>query len=228
MVDNAIIVAGGQGNRMNSKIPKQFLLLCGEPVLFYSIRAFYAANTKTNIILVLPQAYIGFWKDLCTKFMFEIKHTVVEGAETRTGSVANGLKIVNEGEFTAIHDGARPLVDVVLINRLTAEARKYGNAVPAVSPVESVRVTSGPDSKPVDRSQIKMVQTPQVFRTEELRKAYQRMHSLPQTDDASLMELEGVRIHLTEGTNENLKITRSSDIVIAEALLKHRDAMPGV
>jgi 2-C-methyl-D-erythritol 4-phosphate cytidylyltransferase len=216
---SVIIVAGGSGNRMNTEIPKQFLLLNNKPVLFYSLEAFYVYNPKIQIIVVLPESFVQLWNSLCKEFHFPIKHKIAIGGKTRFDSVKNGLQKVTNGGFVAIHDGARPLIDKNIINYLFEEVKKYGNAIPVIFINESVRKICDTENKIADRSKLRLVQTPQIFKTEDIHKAYQQEYQEYFTDDASVIETLGIKIHLSKGNSKNIKITQTDDLKIAQALL---------
>ena len=220
MKQSVIIVAGGSGSRMNTEIPKQFLLLNDRPVLFYSLEAFYNYNPDIQILLVLPHIHIDFWKSLCKEFDLKIKHKIIEGGNTRFVSVKNGLSAIEDNCFVAVHDGARPLITADTIHRLFEKAKKYGNVIPVVDVNESIREISIDGNKIADRSKFKLVQTPQIFKSEDLHAAYKQEYKIEFTDDASVVETLGIKIHLAKGQANNLKITQPSDLKIAEAFLK--------
>jgi 2-C-methyl-D-erythritol 4-phosphate cytidylyltransferase len=204
---------------MNTEIPKQFLLLNDKPVLFYSLEAFYAYNPEIQIIVVLPEIYVELWKSLCKEFHFLIKHEIAIGGETRFKSVKNGLQKINNSKFVAIHDGARPLIDRATINLLFEDAKKHGNAIPVVPINESVRKICETGNKITDRSNLRLVQTPQIFKTKDFHKAYQQEYQEYFTDDASVIETIGIKIHLSKGNPKNIKITQAEDLKIAQAFL---------
>lgn len=220
----AIVVAGGTGTRMGAEIPKQFLLLNGEPILMYSLKVFQSIASIQEIILVLPEHQIDVWKDLCNKFHFSIKHSIIAGGETRFQSVLNGLNAVNNTKaLVAIHDGVRPLVSVSTIERCFAEAEIHGNAIPAIKPVETIRYLDEKGSYPLNRDRVMLIQTPQVFNASIIKKCYQVQWQPSFTDDASVAEFSGEKINLVEGNRQNIKITTPQDIAIAEMFLKNRE-----
>lgn len=216
----AIIVAGGTGTRMGSDVPKQFLLLMGEPILMHTIRVFYGISSITELILVLPESQIDYWNDLCKHHNFNIAHTIVKGGETRFQSVSNGLaKINNLDALVAIHDGVRPLVSKEVIENCYIDAEQFGNAIPVIKPVESVRLSEKASTYPFDREKVYLVQTPQVFKSSIIKKCYETAWQPSFTDDASVVEFSGENIHLVEGNRENIKITTPLDLKIAELIL---------
>lgn len=216
----ALIVAGGSGSRMGAEIPKQFLLLAGKPILMHSIERFRKFYEAVRIIVVLPEEYIKYWEDLVKEFSFSVQHDIVTGGSTRYQSVKNGLRNIEDDSLVAIHDGARPLVSTDTIKRCYDGAEKYGNAVPVMNASDSVRMITEQGSLPLNRLFIRFIQTPQVFRTDIIRKAYLQDFQPDFTDDAILLEKTGETIHLVEGNRENIKITNPEDLMVAGALLE--------
>ena len=215
----ALIVAGGTGERMKSEIPKQFIEIAGKPILMHTINKFREFYNSIDIIVVLPENQLRFWSDLQKKYSFSVPHTLVKGGESRFYSVKNGLEFIDEPGLVAIHDGVRPFVSIETIKRCFEAAGKLGNAIPVISPSDSLRMVTENGNEPVDRTKIKLIQTPQVFRTDLIRNAY-RQDYLPEfTDDAMVLERTGEKINLVEGNRENIKITNPEDLLIAGALL---------
>ena len=216
----AIIVAGGKGERMNADVPKQFLEINGKPILMHTLEAFMNFDASLQLILVLPAAQIDFWETLCEAHDLNMPHQIVAGGQTRFHSVKNGLNVVKSPSLVAIHDGVRPLVSKDTIARCFDTAEKFGAAIPTMDSIESIRFVDANGSKSVDRTAYKMVQTPQVFDAELLKKAYEQEFSVLFTDDASVVEAMGVTVHLVEGNRENIKITTEFDLIVAERLLE--------
>ena len=215
---SVIIVAGGTGKRMGTEVPKQFLLLKQKPVLFYSLETFHAFDPNIQIILIIPETHFDYWKSLCKEHLLDVPLVLEKGGNVRFESVKNGLKRVPDG-LVAIHDGARPLIDRQTILNLFSEAEKKGNAVPVQPVNESVREITEAGNHTVDRSKLYLVQTPQIFKSEDLHRAYQQDFRDFFTDDASVVETLGIKINLVETTSPNIKITRPEDLKIAETLL---------
>jgi 2-C-methyl-D-erythritol 4-phosphate cytidylyltransferase len=211
-------MAGGTGTRMGTDIPKQFLELAGKPLLMHTIERFHAFDEAIKIITVLPDNQFVFWEELQKKYSFSISHALVAGGPTRFLSVKNGLKEVDEKGMVAIHDGVRPLVTTGTIKRCFADAEKFGNAIPVISPSDSMRMITEQGNIPVSRQYLRIIQTPQVFDAKLIKKAYLQDYSPDFTDDATLLEKTGENIHLVEGNRENIKITNPEDLIIAEAL----------
>lgn len=222
MQHHVIIVAGGSGSRMNNAVPKQFMILAGKPVLAYSIEKFRAFDANINIIIVLAEEHIATWNKLKAEYHIDAPHTIALGGPTRFHSVKSGMNAINTMEgIVGIHDGARPLASAALILECYTMAAKHGNAIPAVAPAETVRELDGAISKQLDRTQLRLIQTPQCFNLEALKKAYEQPYNDLFTDDASVLEANGGRIFLVDGERTNLKITTAADLHIAEALLSN-------
>lgn len=216
-----LIVAGGRGTRMGGPQPKQFLELAGRPVLMHTLEAFDRWDASARLIVVLPEDQIDTWKRLCGAHAFGRIHRVVAGGETRFHSVRNGLGSVASNGLIAVHDGVRPLVAPSVIAACFAAAADGGAAVPVVPVVESVReVDADGGSRPVDRTRLRVVQTPQVFRADVLRAAYCLPYDPRFTDDASVVEASGVAVRLVPGNRENIKLTTPMDLLLAEQLMR--------
>jgi len=205
---------------MKSSLPKQFLLLDGKPLLMHTVERFRSFDVNMEIIVVLPAEHISLWESLVTEHMFDITHRGVPGGEERFHSVKAGLALVTDEALVAIHDGVRPLVSHDTIWRCFADAEEFGSAVPFVEPADSVRILDGDDSRPLPRREIRLVQTPQVFRSSVIIAAYERGFDPSFTDDATVAEAAGIKVHLTHGNRENIKITTPEDLAVANTLLK--------
>ena len=216
MKNTIIIVAGGKGLRMGGDLPKQFIPLQGKPVLMHTLEAFYKWDSTAGLLLVIPEEHESYWKMLCKELNFKIPHRVVYGGETRFHSVRNGLREAEEDQLIAVHDGVRPFVSGDVISSCFAMAEIYGAAVPVVPMIESVREVSGSESRTFDRNRLCIVQTPQVFQADILRRAYEQPFDERFTDDASLVEALGHKIRLVDGNRENIKITTPIDLRYAE------------
>ena len=230
----ALIVAGGKGTRIKSKVPKQFLELNGKPVLLHTLEAFYRYSEKINIILVLPEDDFHTWKSICEKYKFTKNIILQKGGESRFQSVKNGLAKIEGDGLVAIHDGVRPLVSEDIIGASFRLAAVHQSAVAAVRLKESIRMTDQAclpegssarrqdNTKAVDRSRFRLIQTPQTFQVQLIKKAYEMKEDPSLTDDASVAERSGHIISLFEGSYENIKITTSEDLIVAEALLNSK------
>lgn len=204
---------------MNASLPKQFMLLKGKPVLMHTIEAFAHSDYSPSIILVLPSAFHEYWDNCCKENDFQIPHRVVPGGATRFESVKNGLDEIKEEAVIAIHDAVRPVIANEIISRSFQIAEEKGNAVVAIKSRDSVRKSVGEKSEALDRENIYLVQTPQTFRSEIIKKAYEQAFSPEFTDDATVVEKLGLNINLTEGSPKNIKITFPEDLFIAEHFL---------
>jgi len=215
----ALIVAGGSGKRMGAEMPKQYLEIAGRPVLMHTLERFKAFSDSIEIIAVLPENQLRFWGDLQKKYSFNIPHTLVKGGKARFYSVRNGLKFIEDPGLVAIHDGVRPFVSIDTIRRCFETAERLGNAIPVIPPSDALRMVSEQGSKPVNRLLVRQVQTPQVFHSALIKKAYQQDYLPEFTDDATVLEKTGTRINLVDGNRENIKITTPEDLIISAALL---------
>ena len=217
----AILVAGGSGQRMGAAVPKQFLLLRGEPVLAHTLRAFAAPTLRVRqLIVVLPEAELNAWQQLCQTHAVTTVHTLVAGGATRWASVRAGLAALKTqpAGLVAVHDGVRPLVSAAVIERTYAAAAVYAAAAAAVAPKDSVRQVSQHGSVALNRARLQLMQTPQTFEIDLLRRAYAMPELSSFTDDATVVD-DLCRVKLVEGDYRNLKITTPEDLLVAEALL---------
>lgn len=215
----ALIVAGGSGVRMKGSVPKQFLEINSRPVLMHTFDAFLKYDNQIEFILVLPKTLIDYWKSLCVNYKFLINYKLATGGETRFHSVKNGLDLIEEKGIVFIHDGVRPLVSTKTIQDCYKIAEEKGNALPVIPINESIRYSDAEENKTVDRKKYFLVQTPQTFKTELIKKAYQQDYSDLFTDDASVLESFGHKINLVDGNRENIKITYPEDLVVAKSFL---------
>ena len=213
-----IIVAGGKGLRMGGDIPKQFLPVCGKPVLMRTLEAFHVYDASIHLILVLPVSQQAYWKQLCEEYQFNLAHEIADGGETRFHSVKNGLALVKEDGLVGVHDGVRPFVSQEVIARCYDEALSLKAVIPVIGVVETVRHLTEGGSETVPRDQYKLVQTPQVFDVALLRRAYEQTYTDMFTDDASVVEALGEKVYLVEGNRENIKLTTPFDLKLAELL----------
>ena len=187
MKKHIIIVAGGKGLRMGGDIPKQFLPVCGKPVLMRTLEAFHAYDSSIHIILVLPISQQAYWQDLCQEYQFTLAHDIANGGDTRFHSVKNGLALVEGEGLVGVHDGVRPFVSQEVIARCYEDASLQKAVIPVIGVVETVRHLTDEGSETVPRDQYKLVQTPQVFDVALLRRAYQQKFTDMFNDDASVV-----------------------------------------
>jgi 2-C-methyl-D-erythritol 4-phosphate cytidylyltransferase len=218
----ALIVAGGKGTRINSVVPKQFLELNGVPIIIRTLNAFVRYSRDISIILVLPADDIETWNALSKKHNFNVPITLQLGGDTRFQSVKRGLEKILGNGLVAIHDGVRPLISEDIIGASFRLAAVHRSAVAAVRLKESIRMTDMDNTKAMDRSRFRLIQTPQTFDVALIKKAYETKEDPSLTDDASVAERAGHVISLFEGSYENIKITTREDLIVAAALLSAR------
>ena len=205
---------------MGSPLPKQFALVGGEPILARTINTFRKALPASRIVVVIPAEYIDFWKNLSARFEVA-KHSLVEGGAERFYSVKNGIEALSEAvDLIAVQDGVRPFASKELILRAVKCAAENGSAIPVVKAVDSYRVVEGEESHIIDRTPLRIVQTPQIFAAPILRAAYDTDFRNEFTDDASVVEFLGEKIALCEGEYANIKITSPNDMILGEAIAK--------
>lgn len=218
----AVIVAGGNGQRMKTVVPKQFLLLKSKPLLWYTLDTFLNAFNDLEIILVLPKDHLTIGERLRDLFQDRHRIKIISGGITRYHSVQNGLKLVSGESVIFVHDGVRCLISKDLIRRCYIQAKEMGSAIPAVPATDSIRITHGEKSEVADRNNIRIVQTPQTFRSELILPAFTQNYNESFTDESTVVEAYGKTIYLIEGDHSNIKITRPIDLLLAENILQER------
>ena len=219
MRNSVIIVAGGSGTRMGADIPKQFLQIDNKAIIIHTIEKFIAFDPKIEIVLVLNESFSDFWKKAVSDAAFDYPVSIAKGGVTRFHSVKNGIEMVSGAGLIGVHDAVRPLISVDCIKRSYDTALRFGTAIPCIPLKESVRQINGRMSKPLDRSGIQLVQTPQVFKAEILRNSYNTDFTDQFTGDASVVEKAGFPINIVPGDEFNMKITTREDLEIATLLL---------
>ena len=208
-----IIVAGGKGLRMGGNIPKQFIVVDGKPILMHTIERFHNFDSTMQLVVVLPKDQHDYWNGLCQQYGFDIPITIADGGKERFHSVKNGLACVHPRcSLIGVHDGVRPYVAVDVIRRCYEAAAANGAAIPVVDVFETLRHITPDGSHTVPRQDYKLVQTPQVFQADLLRRAYEQPFTPSFTDDASVVAALGHNITLVEGNRENIKITTKEDL----------------
>jgi 2-C-methyl-D-erythritol 4-phosphate cytidylyltransferase len=215
----AVIVAGGSGSRMRSAVPKQFLLLRGRPVLWHTLEAFLGAYDDMRIVLVVPAEHMDAAQAIAETTRASQRVRLTPGGITRFHSVRNGLYCIDEECIVFVHDGVRCLVSQELIHRCYEQAVLSGSAIPVVDSKDSVRLVTGEGNEAVDRSRVKLVQTPQTFLSTILLPSFRVEYREAFTDEATVAEAAGHPVQLVEGEISNIKITTPMDLVIAEGLL---------
>ena len=219
----AVIVAAGSGTRMGGTMPKQFLLVNDKPVLYYTLQTFLNAFADIQIILVLPGDYTNLGQEIIDAYFDADKIKLAIGGDTRFQSVKNGLQLVEDDAIIFVHDGVRCLLTENLIHRCYAAAVQSGTAIPVVVSKDSVRIVNGDDNDAIDRSNVMLVQTPQTFHSKILLPAFQIDYKEKFTDEATVVEAYGMKVTLVEGEENNIKITKPVDILIAEKIISGRN-----
>jgi 2-C-methyl-D-erythritol 4-phosphate cytidylyltransferase len=220
----AVIVAGGNGSRMNSAVPKQFLLIKNKPVLYYTLHTFLNAYDDLKIILVLPEEYVAAGQEIIDAWFDYKRIKITIGGRTRFHSVQNGLQLVEEESIVFVHDAVRCLLTEQLVKNCYDTALEFGAAIPVVDCKDSVRLVTGNGNEALERRNVKLVQTPQVFLSTILLPAFNIDYKDKFTDEASVVEAFGMKVQLVEGEEDNIKITRPIDLLIAEKLMDERNA----
>lgn len=218
-----IIVAGGSGRRMGSALPKQFMMLGGMPVLARTINTFSEALPSADLVVVLPEEHIALWHNLASRFDIAA-HRCVAGGKERFHSVLRGLEALNDDvEYVAVHDGVRALVSKKLIVRAALAVEEHDAVIPVIDVIDSYRRITEQGSETFPRSELRIVQTPQMFSAELLRRAYKQEYNPSFTDDAAVVEAAGATITLIDGERRNLKLTTPDDMSWAEWLLSREE-----
>jgi len=219
----AVIVAGGSGLRMGAFIPKQFLLLKGKPLLWHTLEAFLNSFHDLQIILVLPEEHIERGEEIINEFESKDRIIITKGGTTRFHSVQNGLQLITKDSIVFVHDGVRCLITKELIQRCYNGAVENGSAIPAVAATDSIRMIDDNENNFVaDRTKVRLIQTPQTFKSDIILPAFAQTYSDAFTDEATVVEAFGEKVFLVEGDYNNIKVTRPVDLVIAEKILEER------
>ena len=222
----AIIVAAGAGTRMGATVPKQFILINNKPVLYYSIQAFLNAFADIQIILVLPVDYTDMGQEIIDAYFDNEKIRITAGGDTRFQSVKNGLQLVKGDSIIFVHDGVRCLLTENLIHRCYANAFETGTAIPVIASNDSVRIINEEGNDSIDRNKVMLVQTPQTFHSKILLPAFNIDYKEKFTDEATVVEAFGLKVTLVEGEENNIKITRPMDLLLAEKIINERAGQP--
>ena len=206
-------MGAGTGERMDSDIPKQFIEIDSLPIIIHTYNQLKTIK-NLDIIIVLPEKNYSKWKDYITKFIEE-RTILVRGGRTRNISVRNGVNSIKSDKGpVGIHDGVRPFFTKILIEKLFTEAEKKGNAIPFTNSINSLRKVDKDtnESISVDRSSFVHIQTPQVFRTKEIINILDEIDDINYSDEASLIEMGGIKVNLVLGEEQNIKITTKGDL----------------
>ena len=220
-----IVTAGGQGTRMGSDVPKQFLTIGGKSILHATISVFKETFPDVKVVTVLPQDHISYWKDYCLSNNFTVPQIIVQGGFTRFHSVKAALEKVPDGAIVAIHDGVRPFVSPELLRSMRAKMENGCRSLIPVTPVtDTLKVLrKNADGElcvvpgaTADRSIIYGVQTPQFFLSEDIKAAYSVAYDTSFTDDSSVAQAKGIPLSFCAGERYNVKITTKEDLIFAE------------
>ena len=218
----AVIVAGGAGTRMGGDLPKQFMLLKDKPVLYYSLKAFLDAFEDLEVILVLPIEYTDMGQEIIDAYFDKERIQITEGGDTRFQSVKNGLELIADESVIFVHDAVRCLLTTELIHRCYKQAVEKGSAIPVIKSKDSLRLIDKSETRPIDRNNIMLVQTPQTFQSKILLAAYNAEYDEKFTDEATVVENAEQKVSVIEGEENNIKITRPVDMMLAEQILEVR------
>lgn len=224
-------MAAGSGTRMGAELPKQFMELGGKAILQKTIEVFMEACPGINVITVLPESHIEYWRAYCLNHNFICPQVLVKGGITRFHSVRNALERVPDGALVAVHDGVRPLLTSKFVREMFAEAEDVPALIPVIPCVDTMKVLrkaknqSGEEilmtmeGESVDRSVLYAAQTPQIFHSETIKEAYGQAYDTAFTDDASVVLKYGKNLSYRIGERFNIKITTQDDLVLANAVL---------
>lgn len=220
----AIIVAGGLGKRMGNQLPKQFLLLHGKPVLYYTLDTFLSAYADLRVLLVLAEEYIDLGREIIDAYFDKERIKIVTGGATRFESVKNGLVHIQTESIIFVHDAVRCTLSKGLIKRCYETALETGSAIPVIPCSDSLRLLDEEEnSSGLDRNKVVLVQTPQVFHSKILIPAFNIDYKDRFTDEASVVEAFGMKVTLVDGEKDNFKITNPIDLKIADYILSERE-----
>ena len=211
----AVIVAGGIGSRMGADKPKQFLEVNGKPIVQITVEKFLEAFEDIEIIVVLPEQHQKTGEKILAADIELNKVITTTGGETRFHSVKKGLSLVPENAIVFVHDAVRCLVSAELIKRCFESALENGNAIPAIEVKDSIRVETEDGFQIADRSRLRIIQTPQTFFSNSIKRAFEQEYHESFTDEATVAETFGIKIHLVKGEEQNIKITNPFDLQIA-------------
>jgi 2-C-methyl-D-erythritol 4-phosphate cytidylyltransferase len=215
----AVIVAGGSGTRMQNNLPKQFMVINNKPVLYYTLKTFFDAFDDLQIILVLPVDYTDMGQEIIDAWFDKSRIRITAGGDTRFQSVKNGLQLVEEDSIVFVHDGVRCLLSIDLVHRCYSQAIETGTAIPVIASRDSVRLLNETGNDAFDRNKVMLVQTPQTFHSKILLPAFNIDFKDKFTDEATVVEAYGIKVTLVEGEENNIKITRPVDLMIAEKII---------
>ncbi|MFC4323864.1 2-C-methyl-D-erythritol 4-phosphate cytidylyltransferase [Litchfieldia salsa] len=220
-----IVLAAGQGKRMNAGRNKQFLMINSVPLIIHTLKLFEEDECCSGIILVINEKETDEIESLLQEYLFNKEIKIVAGGKERQDSVYNGLKALCGEEIVLVHDGARPFVKIPFIHSLVDMANTHGSAVLGVPVKETIKQVAEDSAiiKTIDRSDVWSIQTPQAFKVEIIKQAHQKAaeEEFLGTDDASLVERLGKNVYIVESDYKNIKLTTPEDLLFAEAILSN-------
>lgn len=221
----AIILAGGKGKRMGANVSKQFIEVNEKPIIYYTIKSFEACKSIDEIILVLPEDEVDYFKEnIMNKFDFNIS-SIVEGGKERQDSVYNALNSIQDCDVVLIHDGARPFVSEKIIKDGIAKAREYGAAAPGVIPKDTIKVRDNSrfSVKTLKRDELVAIQTPQCFKFDIIKRCHKEVKNknIQVTDDTMVVEMFGNQVYVYDGDYKNIKVTTKEDLIMCNEFLNN-------
>lgn len=222
---SAIILAGGKGKRMGAPFSKQFIEIKGKPIIYYTIKKFSENKKIDNIVVVLSKDEVGYFKEnILEKYNLKVDNIVIGGTE-RQDSVYNGLKSLEDTntDIVLIHDGARPFISDRIIDDGIKFAQVYGACAPGVMPKDTIKIKNESNfsvSTP-DRGSLVAIQTPQVFKFNEILECHEKIkiNNIVVTDDTMVAEKFGYSVYLYDGEYTNIKVTTPEDLILGEKLI---------
>ena len=222
---SAIILAGGKGKRMGAPVSKQFIEIKGKPIIYYTIKKFSENKKIDNIVVVLSKDEVGYFKEnILEKYNWKVDNIVIGGTE-RQDSVYNGLKSLEDTntDIVLIHDGARPFISDRIIDDGIKFAQVYGACAPGVMPKDTIKIKNESNfsvSTP-DRGSLVAIQTPQVFKFNEILECHEKIkiNNIVVTDDTMVAEKFGYSVYLYDGEYTNIKVTTPEDLILGEKLI---------
>lgn len=221
---SAVIAAGGSGTRFGGEIPKQYVEVCGMPVIAHTISKFENCPLISEIVIVTHRDYVVYCRDLASELGFGKVTSIVEGGISRQQSVFKGLKQVNKSAtHVLIHDAARPAVDEDTLKKCCDEVLKYDACAVGIKVADTLKISEDGEfiTSTADRSKMWQIQTPQAFEKNLILKCHKNaaFEGFDATDDCMLAEKYGIKIKLIEGNSDNIKITNCRDLAVMEGLL---------
>lgn len=224
----AIVLAGGRGTRMNSRIPKQYMDLCGKPVLYYALKAFQDSAVDEIVLVTAAEDIDYCQRQIVDKYHLDKVRYITGGGKERYDSVFNGLKMVSQSDYVLIHDGARPFLTQKVIADNICAVMTQKACVTGVPSKDTVKISDGNGcvADTPERSRVWIIQTPQTFATPLIYQAYEKIFTMDRsnvTDDAMVVEAAlSLPVHFVMGDYRNIKITTPEDLKIAQVFVEEQ------